>query len=508
MFYQRSLLYRILDSFFRYKVIFIVSVLTVISIIAVYLALRPKTYVACYTVIADDASISNPLGDVQQTSWSDIDQDVTHLQTLIETPEFISDSLRNPDGTPLTLRYPIDVGDNSQMDILRKSISVNDSASDAFTVAMEYKDPGDEGKILNGIVANYVTETAQRKSASFTKEVAFIQGQVDYYRQKLTDAETAVTNFKAQNANNLPGEQDAIEQEMVTYQSQAQDLEIEQAADQQREQYLQSQIAQVPQTIITAQTANQSPLTTQLQNLEVQLTTDIAVKQMKPSHPEVIALQQQIDRLKAVVDAKAKSGDSEYKGAQTTDTEPNPLFQSLQGQLVQVEIDQRTSQARQAATMALLQKATTGAANVPGAERTLSNLERDYSTYSNSYDSLMSKLQEAQINEQLNLQNAQSAFTPLLTQVPVSSQNKSKTLVMFLGGVILALVIGISLVLLCEALDQSLRDPQDAQKLLNLPILAVLPDSSLLQSDDRPDRRQLGGRADNLSGSTKVLSGL
>ena len=507
MFYQRSLVFRVLDAFFRHRVIFLVSTITVIALITGFLVLRPKSYVGGYTVFVDNRTLTNPLADQTQNNWNDIDTSVSHLQTLISTQEFIDQALKNPDGTPVPLRYPLNVDDPEKMAELRKGITVADAANDAFTVTMEYKDPNDTKTILSSIITAYITQTAQEKSAFYSSDVAFIQQQVDSYHDKLTASEAALTKFKSQNANNLPSEQDAIEQQMVTYQAQGQDLQIQEIADQQRSQYLLSQLSHVPQTIIAAQTAGASPLLAQLQNLEVQLTTDVAVKQMKPTHPEVIALQQQIDRLKNVISAKQKTGDDTEKGLISTDTEPNPLYQSLQSQLDQVQIDQKTSKAKLDATMQLLGKATTGAALVPGAERTLANLERDYSTYSTAYTNLMARLQEAQMNEQLNLRQAQNAYTVLLTQPPVSSQGLSKSPVMLFGGIILALLIGATLVLLAELMDQSLRDPVDAQRVLDLPVLAVLPDSPVLNTTDRAGQHLLNSPGDDLNVSGKVLTG-
>jgi polysaccharide chain length determinant protein (PEP-CTERM system associated) len=496
-----------LDAFFRHRIVFLVSSLTIVALIGAFLVLKPKSYEGGYTIILDNHTLTNPLADSTQTTGDDVDTSVNHLQSLISTQEFIEDSLKNPDGSSVVLHYPINVDNADQMDSLRKAITIAATANDSFSVSMDYKDPDDAKKIMNGIITAFISQTAQEKSAFFSADVAFIQQQVDAYRQKLSDSETALTNFKAQNANNLPSEQEAIEQQMVSYQAQAQDLEIEEASDQQRSKYLESQLVSVPPTIVTAQTATDSPLTTQLKNLEVDLTTDLVVKQMKQTHPEVVALQQQIDRLKSVIEAKKRSGDPDYKGMTSTDTEPNPLYQSLQSQVVQVEIDLRASQAKLSATMQLLAKATTGAALVPGAERTLTNLERDYATYSTSYDNLMNKLQEAQINEQLNLRQAQNAYTVLLTSPPVSSQGMSKVAAMFAGGVILAILIGFALVLVAELLDQSLRDPLETQRLLDLPVLAVLPDASVLNSSDKAGTRLLQGYSEGLDASAKVLAG-
>jgi uncharacterized protein involved in exopolysaccharide biosynthesis len=172
-----------------------------------------------------------------------------------------------------------------------------------------------------------------------------------------------------------------------------------------------------------------------------------------------------------------------------------------------VQIDASGNQAKEAETMQLLAKATIGAARVPTAERTLTNLERDYTTYSSAYDSLMTRLQEAQINEQLNLRQAQNAYVVLPTQSAVSSQGTSKVITMFVGGVIMALLIGVSLVMLCEWLDRSLRDPVDAQRVLNLPILAVLPEADMLRIGEHGDHYLPGPKSDSSQEASKALTG-
>jgi uncharacterized protein involved in exopolysaccharide biosynthesis len=62
MFYQRSFVFRMLDAFFRHRIIFLVSSLTVITLISVFVLLKPKSYEGGYTIILDNHTLTNPLG--------------------------------------------------------------------------------------------------------------------------------------------------------------------------------------------------------------------------------------------------------------------------------------------------------------------------------------------------------------------------------------------------------------------------------------------------------------
>jgi hypothetical protein len=156
----------------------------------------------------------------------------------------------------------------------------------------------------------------------------------------------------------------------------------------------------------------------------------------------------------------------------------------------------------------LLQRAQASAQAIPFAEREAANLQRDYEGNREIYGTLSNKLQEATLSEQLNLKQQRDAFTVLLTSPPQSLQSTKKTAILLIAGLFGALIIGASLVVGSEWLDQSLRDPVDAARALGLPVLAVLPEAGMLEYGTTRKRLTGGGTATSwLKGGLRALPG-
>lgn len=508
MYYQRSLGFRIVDSFLRHRWLFIVSVLAVIGLICAYGALRPKTYYAAYTVMLNGQAVPNPLTNYADSiTWAGVTELCNHFQSLVSTKEFIQDSLRNPDGTPMRLAHPIDFNDQDQVLDLQKNIFINPVASDEFTVGVTTRDPDDALRILNALISNFIERNAQEKSAGDSENVAFISSQLADYKDKLQAAEAKLATFKAENVAHLPSQQDAIVQQLGNLQSQQQDLNIQMAEDNDRIAFLDRQMKATPSSITANQQMGRSYLDNQIIQLKGQLDNAITVKQEKPNHPEVVGLVNAIKRLEALKSKKQKSGAEEASGVITRDIQPNPSYIALQTQLFEDQLDVKALQAKAAQLQTAIAQAQVGVSQVPAEERTLADLTRNYDIYRTNYDTLEERLTTARIDEELHLRQQRDAYEALLTAPPQSSTTLKKVIMLYVGGVFLALVVGIGLVVLSEWLDRSLRDPLDAQRALGVAVLAVLPETSALRFGD-PRYPSLGGPPNRWLGRGKPIRAL
>ena len=508
MYYQRSLGFRIVDSFLRHRWLFIISVLGVIALICAYGALRQKTYSAAYTVMLNGQAVPNPLTNYADSiTWAGVTELCNHFQSLVSTKEFVQDALKNPDGSPMQLAHPINFDDQDQLLDLQKNIVVTAVASDEFTVGITTRDPDDALKILNALISSFIERNAQEKSAGDSENVAFISQQLDDYKSKLQVAEARLATFKAENVSHLPTQQDAIVQQLGNLQSEQQDMQIQMAEDNDRIQFLTQQMRATSSTITANQQMGHSYLENQLIVLKGELDNAITVKQEKPNHPEVIGLTSAIKRLEKLETQKQKSGAPEASGILTRDVQPNPSYIALQTQLFEDQLDVKALQAKASELNAAIQKSEVGVAAVPAEERQLADLTRNYDIYRANYDTLEQRLTSARIDEELHLRQQRDAYEALLTAPPQSSTSLKKVIMLYVGGIFLALLVGIGLVVLSEWLDRSLRDPLDTQRALGVAVLAVLPETPALRFGD-PRYTSLGGPPNKRLGRGKSMRAL
>jgi uncharacterized protein involved in exopolysaccharide biosynthesis len=98
-------------------------------------------------------------------------------------------------------------------------------------------------------------------------------------------------------------------------------------------------------------------------------------------------------------------------------------------------------------------------------------LKRNVEMNQNLYNSLLSRVKEADITGDINVSNIRITEEAQSPTSPVSP-NKKRNLLL---GVVLGLMIGIGISFFWEYLDRSLRTEEDVQKYLGLPVLAVIP---------------------------------
>ena len=102
------------------------------------------------------------------------------------------------------------------------------------------------------------------------------------------------------------------------------------------------------------------------------------------------------------------------------------------------------------------------------------------------YAVLLEQLKEADLRRMMNTNNIRLIDTPVEPKAPIAPRVGTNVLVGFLTG----LVLGIALALLREALDNTLKTPEDLEKRLNVTFLGLLPE----HADEDIDGKRPKGR--------------
>ena len=98
-------------------------------------------------------------------------------------------------------------------------------------------------------------------------------------------------------------------------------------------------------------------------------------------------------------------------------------------------------------------------------------LKRNVEMNQKMYDTLLSRLKEANIAGNIDVSNIRIVEKALLPGFPVSP-NKKRNLLL---GIVFGLMIGVGIGFLREYIDRTLRTEEDVQKYLGLPVLSVIP---------------------------------
>jgi len=171
-----------------------------------------------------------------------------------------------------------------------------------------------------------------------------------------------------------------------------------------------------------------------------------------------------------------------------------------------VEADYRTGREREDLLLAALDKQKAEANDMAEKLVQYHILEHDAESNKQLYDNLQQKLKEAGITAGLRSSNIRIVDPALVPTYPARPQKARNILLAFLVG----LVGGVGLALLREYLDNTVKSPDDIERLAGLPSLAVVPEVRSLNGHGRVYGKLLGdgeqGGEDEVTSRVEIVS--
>ena len=330
----------------------------------------------------------------------------------------------------------------------------------------------------------------------------FYDGQTMAYRQQIAQIESKLAAFKAKNYDQLPGLTDLNMNIMETTQREVDNLMQQIAALRQNRVFLQQQLD------AARNAGDDAGLLAQLQ---AEYNKKLAT--YDPNYPDMIALRQQIDQLKegggAVnslsLPAQLRAEEQLLAQAKLRYTNNFPDVQRIERQIkilktriahgekyagnasgspavVQLETQlnanktQTEALERQSAQMRqqLLQLESRVEAT-PQVERQYNSLALNLQLAQKKYNQLLKYQMDAHLTSQAiasgrsdRIRIAQAPGVPLKPAKP-------KRIAIALVGLMLAILLGLTAVVIAESLDQSVRGSRDVRRVLSLSPLGVIP---------------------------------
>jgi polysaccharide chain length determinant protein (PEP-CTERM system associated) len=191
-------------------------------------------------------------------------------------------------------------------------------------------------------------------------------------------------------------------------------------------------------------------------------------------HPEVVALKRSIAELKkqqAQALAGGEDAEDEALGGLSGSGQANPVFQQMKLALSEAEANVASLKARVRAYEDKIKKLQEQMDARLRVETELKNLNRDYSTIKNNFETLLARREQARLSESVE-QNTDTVKFRVVDPPQVPSKPSAPNRILLSAGVLgLGAAVGFGLTLLLALLRPTFISVQQIREVIGLPVL-------------------------------------
>jgi len=383
----------------------------------------------------------------------------------------------------------------------------------AFSLSYDSESAGAAQKIANELTTLYLNENVKNRQQKAAETTSFLDEELSRVSQHISEVEQKLSLFKARNQGRLPELNLSNQVGSERANSDIQRLEREIVFLNERTMSLQTQLADTKPNLPVSSSSGGTLLDSddRLKSLQLQLTTLIGT--YSEDHPDVKRLRREIAVLQAETGQDGDTTDREAKRLELqaqlsvlrqkyADEHPdvaktkraiaalealppaeakrgrkpdNPVYTNLKSQIestIAQVASMRTERDELRTKLALFDMRVS---QTPEVEREYLELVRDMDSSRNRFRELRDKQMQAQVAEQLERGRKAERFTLIEPPIfPEKPYRPNRTLIVMLG-LLLAVVGGVGAAALREALDQTVHSPRDVMRVIQAPVLAVLP---------------------------------
>jgi polysaccharide chain length determinant protein (PEP-CTERM system associated) len=383
---------------------------------------------------------------------------------------------------------------------MRLDIDTEIIRGDAFRISYVSDDPRTAMKVTERLASMYIDESLRDREVLADSTNQFLDSQLAAAKERLIEHEKKLEAYKSQFSGELPAQVQANLQAIQNAQMQIQSLVDSIGRDRDRRSALESQLADLgvspdgADPRAPAAKAVQGPVSLQL--AQEQKTLDDMRLRLKPTHPDVLRQQRVVKDLErraadetavlALVPAAAIEPTANNQG----EVARLSRIAQLRAEVENVGSQITHKEQEEARLRSVVSDYQARVEAAPARESELVELMRDYDTLQTSYKSLLTKKEEAQVAANLERHQIGEQFKILdPARVPERPFSPNRPLLYTLS-VVVGLGCGLLLAGFAEFRDTSLKTDTDVVALLELPVLAMIPELLTNEMSVARTRRQ------------------
>ncbi len=316
-------------------------------------------------------------------------------------------------------------------------------------IQVEDPDPKLAAEIANALARAYVSQNLELKLAAARDALTWLTTHVTDLKTKVNESEVALQQYKEQaGLVSIEEKQNLTVRKLAEFNSgyieaKAKRLEMETRLAELRK------ASQRPEILESSPVVVNNPLIQRLkgQQVELEVQRSKLLKVYKEKHPEVLKVQSQVEEI------TRKIGEEVERLVRSVESEYNAL------------------KAREAAMLGAVNQYRDETQGLAKKEIQYGILKREADSNQQLYEVLLKRLKETSLSQGLDTNNVRIVEPAVVPPLPV----KPRKLLNMALAVVVGLGFGISLAFFVEYMDRTLRTPQQAERILGVPVLAVIP---------------------------------
>lgn len=348
------------------------------------------------------------------------------------------------------------------------------TGTDVMQIVFKHNDPKIAAAVVNKLMDAYIEDNILSNQAKAKAARVFIGEQLPRVEATVMQDDAALRKFKEENGVvALKEEAVSTVENNSDLEKQITDAQTKLADAREKSVALRKQLGLNSEQAKDFTALNQSPLVqealAELQKVQAKLASERT--RFRDTAPTVLALQEKEASLKALVQERGGEVLNKQQPAPVENLQMGALKQKLTADLLESEavVLGLTSQ------LNILFKAQTAyklrSKDMPKLEQNQRELERKLQASQSTYETLLNKLQEAQVSENQTVGNARIISA---AQVPKKPSGPSKVKFL-LGGSAAGIVLGLATAFLLDLIDKSVKTLKEARELFGATLLGVIP---------------------------------
>ncbi len=451
---------RYLSVILRRKPIIIITALAV-GIFSLFSYLRSEKYYTASASLLFQPGYGRILEG--QSGWTYYRQEEKNLNTHLELLT----------SSAVLERVAENLGGAVKTDEIRSAIRVSRGETDGvknniINVRYRHVDPELARDVANELCRTYIEYHRDVYSQENTRFILKLKTQIEKIERGLGGKEETLRKFKEEHQIvQLSDRAGLVTSKASEIELALQETQLALLENRERLQTLGSKITQQDENIVQSMTYK-NPYQNRIADLQLELVTLMA--EYNPDHYKVQRVQNEIKSLTEAMENEIS------KLAVEKTVVKNPVREGLIKSVVNLSVEISVLEAKRTALEQIREKQNEEIRKLPGIELEYAHLEKNTKSMMETLDLLRRRLEEAKIDKD-SKESDLRVFE--LAGIPGQAVAEKKVSSIFMG-LLVGFILGIGLAFLLEYLDQTLKDPGEVERNLELPLLGVVP---LIEAD-------------------------